>query len=89
MIRLNTLSELSGCEILAKAEFMNPGGSVKDRAATFIIKVDSAVANFPITNINLQDAEEKGLLKPGGTVVEGTAGIKITLFDFYIIPLHS
>lgn len=58
LIRLNSFSEETGCEILAKAEFLNPGGSVKDRAALYII----------------EDAEEKGLLKPGGTVVEGTAG---------------
>ncbi|MBF2049943.1 cysteine synthase A [Leptolyngbya sp. NK1-12] len=58
LIRLNSFSEATGCEILGKAEFLNPGGSVKDRAALYII----------------QDAEEKGLLKPGGTVVEGTAG---------------
>ncbi|MGK7873520.1 MAG: cysteine synthase A [Xenococcaceae cyanobacterium] len=58
LIRLNSFSEETGCEILGKAEFLNPGGSLKDRAALFIIK----------------DAEEKGLLKPGGTVVEGTAG---------------
>lgn len=58
LIRLNSFSEQTGCEILGKAEFLNPGGSVKDRAALYII----------------QDAEKKGLLKPGGTVVEGTAG---------------
>ena len=58
LIRLNSFSEETGCEILGKAEFLNPGGSVKDRAALYII----------------QDAEQKGLLKPGGTVVEGTAG---------------
>jgi cysteine synthase len=58
LIRLNSFSDQTGCEILGKAEFMNPGGSVKDRAALFII----------------QDAEQQGLLKPGGTVVEGTAG---------------
>jgi len=58
LIRLNSFCEDTGCEILGKAEFLNPGGSVKDRAALYIIK----------------DAEEKGLLKPGGTVVEGTAG---------------
>ncbi|MEH2117647.1 cysteine synthase A [Nostoc sp.] len=58
LIRLNSFSEETGCEILGKAEFLNPGGSLKDRAALYII----------------QDAEEKGLLKPGGTVVEGTAG---------------
>lgn len=58
LIRLNSFSAETGCEILGKAEFLNPGGSVKDRAALYII----------------QDAEEKGLLKPGGTIVEGTAG---------------
>jgi cysteine synthase A len=58
LIRLNSFSDQTGCEILGKAEFLNPGGSVKDRAALYIIK----------------DAEEKGLLQPGGTVVEGTAG---------------
>lgn len=58
LIRLNSFSEETGCEILGKAEFLNPGGSVKDRAALYII----------------QDAEAKGLLHPGGTVVEGTAG---------------
>jgi cysteine synthase A len=58
LIRLRRASELTGCEILGKAEFANPGQSVKDRAALFIIK----------------DAEEKGLLRPGGRIVEGTAG---------------
>mgnify|MGYP000923903139 FL=1 len=58
MIRLKRLSEETGRNILGKAEFQNPGGSVKDRAALYIVK----------------DAEEKGLLRPGGTVVEGTAG---------------
>lgn len=58
LIRLNSFSEETGCEILGKAEFLNPGGSVKDRAALQIIK----------------DAEAKGLIQPGGTVVEGTAG---------------
>ncbi|KAI1457602.1 cysteine synthase [Annulohypoxylon moriforme] len=58
LIRMNTLSEQTGCEVLGKAEFMNPGGSVKDRAALYVVL----------------DAEERGLLKPGGTVVEGTAG---------------
>lgn len=58
LIRIRSLSEETGCEILGKAEFLNPGGSVKDRAALYII----------------QDAEKKGLLKKGGTVVEGTAG---------------
>jgi len=58
LIRLRRVSELTGCEILGKAEFMNPGGSVKDRAALGIIA----------------EAEEKGLLRPGATIVEGTAG---------------
>jgi cysteine synthase len=58
MIRLHRASELTGCAILGKAEFMNPGQSVKDRAALFII----------------QDAEKRGLLRPGGVIVEGTAG---------------
>jgi cysteine synthase A len=58
LIRLNRLSDETGCEILGKAEFMNPGGSVKDRAAKAIV----------------EDAERSGRLKPGGTVVEGTAG---------------
>ncbi|MGQ0834829.1 MAG: cysteine synthase A [Gammaproteobacteria bacterium] len=58
LIRLRRASELTGCEILGKAEFMNPGGSVKDRAARAIVS----------------DAEARGELRPGGTVVEGTAG---------------
>jgi cysteine synthase A len=58
LIRLRGPSERTGCEILGKAEFLNPGGSVKDRAALYIIL----------------DAEKRGLLKPGGVVVEGTAG---------------
>ncbi|MGN6765199.1 MAG: cysteine synthase A, partial [Rhizobiaceae bacterium] len=58
LIRLRRASEETGCEILGKAEFMNPGQSVKDRAGLFIIR----------------DAEEKGLLEPGGVIVEGTAG---------------
>jgi len=58
LIRLRRASEETGCEILGKAEFMNPGQSVKDRAALFII----------------QDALAKGQLRPGGTIVEGTAG---------------
>ena len=58
LIRLRRLSELTGCEILGKAEFMNPAGSVKDRAAYGIIT----------------DAEQQGRLKPGATIVEGTAG---------------
>src|SRR5688572_9693185 len=58
LIRLRRASEATGCEILGKAEFMNPGQSVKDRAALFII----------------QDAIARGELKPGGVVVDGTAG---------------
>ncbi len=58
LIKLNRASEMTGCTILGKAEFMNPGQSVKDRAALFIIK----------------DAMARGALKPGGVVVEGTAG---------------
>src|SRR5215470_13563854 len=58
LIELAAASEATGCHILGKAEFLNPGGSVKDRAALAIIL----------------DAEEKGLLRPGGTIVEGTAG---------------
>ncbi len=58
LIRLRKASEITGCDILAKAEFMNPGQSVKDRAALFIIR----------------DAIAKGQLQPGGTIVEGTAG---------------
>jgi len=58
LIRLNRLSEETGCEVLGKAEFQNPGGSVKDRAALYVV----------------ENAEKLGQLKPGGTVVEGTAG---------------
>ncbi|MAQ85192.1 MAG: cysteine synthase A [Maritimibacter sp.] len=58
LIRLNAISEATGCDIYGKAEFMNPGQSVKDRAALYIIK----------------DAIERGKLAPGGTIVEGTAG---------------
>jgi len=58
MIRLATLSDATGCEILGKAEFLNPGGSIKDRAALWMIAA----------------AEADGSLQPGGTVVEGTAG---------------
>jgi cysteine synthase A len=58
LIRLRRVSEETGCEILAKAEFLNPGGSVKDRAARAIV----------------MDAEQRGELRPGGSVVEGTAG---------------
>ena len=58
LIRLNRASDATGCEIVGKAEFMNPGQSVKDRAALYIIR----------------DAERRGLLRPGGRIVEGTAG---------------
>jgi cysteine synthase A len=58
LIRLNRISAATGCEIWGKAEFMNPGQSVKDRAALYIIR----------------DAEKRGLLRPGGLIVEGTAG---------------
>src|SRR5690348_2323413 len=58
LIRLRGPSERTGCDILGKAEFLNPGGSVKDRAALAIIL----------------DAERRGVLAPGGTIVEGTAG---------------
>jgi cysteine synthase len=58
LIRLRKASELTGCEILGKAEFMNPGGSVKDRAALYIVL----------------DAEARGEIQPGGLIVEGTAG---------------
>jgi cysteine synthase A len=58
LLRLKNASEETGCEIVAKAEFLNPGGSIKDRAALAIIR----------------DAEAKGLLRPGGVIVEGTAG---------------
>ena len=58
LLRLNAASEATGCEILGKAEFLNPGGSIKDRAALGIIRA----------------AEKSGALKPGGTIVEGTAG---------------
>lgn len=58
LVRLNAVSEATGCEILGKCEFLNPGGSVKDRAALAIIA----------------DAERQGLLQPGGVIVEGTAG---------------
>ncbi|MGV0879175.1 cysteine synthase A [Martelella sp. FLE1502] len=58
LVKLRAASEATGCTILGKAEFLNPGQSVKDRAALYIIR----------------DAEKRGLLKPGGTIVEGTAG---------------
>ncbi|KAH8927157.1 pyridoxal phosphate-dependent enzyme, beta subunit, partial [Atractiella rhizophila] len=58
LIRLSHLSKATGCEILAKAEFQNPGGSVKDRAALGLI----------------EEGERRGLIRAGGTIIEGTAG---------------
>src|SRR5580704_855811 len=58
LIRLNRASAATGCEIWGKAEFLNPGQSVKDRAALYMVR----------------DAEARGLLRPGGRIVEGTAG---------------
>ena len=58
LLKLQDASKMTGCEIYGKAEFLNPGQSVKDRAALWIVR----------------DAEKKGLLRPGGVVVEGTAG---------------
>ena len=58
LIKLRMASELTGCEIYGKAEFLNPGGSVKDRAALYMVL----------------DAEEDGRLEPGGVIVEGNAG---------------
>ena len=58
LVKLKKVSEETGCDIYGKCEFANPGASVKDRAALFIV----------------QDAEARGLLAPGGTIVEGTAG---------------
>ena len=58
LIRLHHASKATGCEIYGKAEFLNPGGSIKDRAALAIVR----------------DAEARGVLKPGGIIVEGTAG---------------
>ena len=58
LIKLKAASEITGCNIFGKAEYLNPGGSVKDRAALALIR----------------DAEEKKLISKGGTIVEGTAG---------------
>ena len=58
LVDINSLSKATGCRILAKMENLNPGGSVKDRAALFLV----------------EQAEKKGGLKPGGTIVEGTGG---------------
>src|SRR5580658_8797472 len=58
LLRLRHASALTGCEVLAKAELLNPGGSIKDRTALGL----------------LRDAEQRGLIRPGGTIVEGTAG---------------
>ena len=74
LIRLRRVSEETGCEILGKAEFLNPGQSVKDRAALFIIR----------------DAEAHGLLRPGGTIVEGMtlivvlAKYRASFFDVFL-----
>ena len=62
LIKLRRVSEETGCTILGKAEFLNPGQSVKDRAALYIIR----------------DAIDRGTLKPGGTIVEGTACLLYT-----------
>lgn len=70
MIYLETLSELIGCEMYGKAEFQNPGGSVKDRTAVSII----------------QDAEKKGRIKPGGTVVEGTEATLVSALPMFVEP---
>ena len=61
LIKLRRASEMTGCTILGKAEFLNPGGSVKDRAALFIIK----------------DAEERGLLQPGGVIMSQDMGTNL------------
>ena len=58
LVKLRAASEMTGCNIYGKAEYLNPGGSVKDRAALYLIR----------------DAEEKKLIEKGGTIVEGTAG---------------
>jgi cysteine synthase len=61
LIRLRAASDITGCDIYGKAEFLNPGGSIKDRAALAIIN----------------DAEQRGELKPGGVIVEGTAATSV------------
>src|SRR5213079_1719922 len=73
LIRLRRASEVTGCEILGKAEFMNPGQSVKDRAALFIIK----------------DAIAKGQLRPGGTIVEGRRAIPASASRSWPMPWAS
>ena len=70
LIRLRRASEATGCEILGKAEFLNPGSSVKDRAALFIIN----------------DAEERGVLKPGGVVVEARRGTPASAWPWSATP---
>ena len=67
LIRLNRVSDATGCEIWGKAEFLNPGQSVKDRAALFIIR----------------DAEKRGLLRPGGTIVEAPPAIPASGFPWW------
>ena len=64
LIKLKAASEITGCNIYGKAEYLNPGGSVKDRAALALIK----------------DAESKKLISKGGTIVEGTAGNTCLLY---------
>ena len=71
LIRLRRASEETGCTILGKAEFMNPGGSVKDRAAKAIVL----------------DAEKQGVLKPGGLIVEGTLEIQELDWHWWEIPV--
>ena len=71
LIRLRRASEETGCTILGKAEFMNPGGSVKDRAAKAIVL----------------DAEKQGVLKPGGLIVEGPLEIQESDWHWWEIPV--
>ena len=83
-IRLKKLSEETGSEILGKAEFMNPGGSVKDRAALFVVKEAEEKGLFKTCNNIIYGSIDGnhctfhiGMIKSGGTVVEGTAGENI------------
>ena len=76
LIKLRRASDKTGCTILGKAEFMNPGQSVKDRAALYIIR----------------EAERAGNLRPGGTIVEGTAGntgIGLTIIGAALVTARS
>jgi len=70
LIKLNYFSEISGCNIYGKAEFMNPGGSIKDRAAKYII----------------DDAIKRKLLRAGGTIVEGTLAILELDLRWWVMP---